>query len=188
MDSLLRLSVDQYHAMIRAGIFKDGDPIELLEGWLVRKMTKYPRHSGVTRRTRHALERITPLGWFVDTQEPVTTSESEPEPDVSVVRGRLSEYDHRHPNPTDTALLVEVADSSLDRDRGIKKRIYARARVPVYWIVNLVDNQVEVYTNPSGPTENPDYASRQDFKPGEELDVVIDGQIVGKLAVSDLFP
>jgi len=72
-------SVDEYHAMLRAGILNEEDPIELLDGWLVSKMTKTPPHRIATRRVRKALERVVPVGWYVDSQEPITLSSSEPE-------------------------------------------------------------------------------------------------------------
>ena len=98
------------------------------------------------------------------------------------------EYVERHPGPEDIGLLVEVAETSLDRDRGWKKRIYAVARIPVYWIVNLVDRQVEVFTNPSGPGEQPDYGACQVFLPGDQVPVVLDRNEVGRIAVHDLLP
>jgi Uma2 family endonuclease len=81
-------------------------------------------------------------------------------------------------------LLVEVADSSLDRDRGEKKAAYARGRIPIYWSVNLVDRQVEVYSNP----RRGQYRSSQVFKPGQDVPIVIDGVEVGRIAVADLLP
>jgi Uma2 family endonuclease len=82
-------------------------------------------------------------------------------------------------------LIVEISHTTVARDRGLKWPIYARARIPVYWIVNLVDQTVEVYTQPSGPAEVPDYAQRQDYALADLLPVVLDGQQVGTLAVRD---
>jgi Uma2 family endonuclease len=124
-----RLSVEQYHQMLRSGILHTEDRVELLEGWLVDKMTKHPPHRVATRLTRGVLEKLVPAGWYVDSQEPVTTIDSEPEPDVCVVRGAPRDYVDRHPGPRDVGMLVEVADESLLRDRGIKKRLYARAQI-----------------------------------------------------------
>jgi Uma2 family endonuclease len=187
-DQLYRLSVQQYHDMIRPGILEEGMPVELLEGLLVRQMTKNPPHAVATRLTRTALDRLVPSGWFVDSQEPVTTDDSEPEPDVSVVRGKIRDYVHRHPRPKDSAMIVEVADSSLRRDRTTKKRIYARARVPVYWIINLIDRQIEVYSRPLSKSSRPDYRDKQMYAEDEEVPVIIDGVEVGRLAVRDLLP
>ncbi|MGE3808702.1 MAG: Uma2 family endonuclease [Gemmataceae bacterium] len=183
---LWRLSVRQYHDMIRSGILTDDDPVELLEGLLVTKMPRNPPHRVVTRLTRDALQAILPPGWHVESQEPITTDASEPEPDIAVIRGEPREYRDHHPGPAELALVAEVADSTLDRDRGTKKRIYARASIPVYWIVNLGDSCIEVYTDPTGPTENPDYRQRSDHGLSDHVDVVIDGQIVGQLRVAAL--
>jgi Uma2 family endonuclease len=170
--------------MIAAGILTSDDPIELLAGLLVPKMPKNPPHRAVTRLTRCALESIIPSGWQVDTQDPITLADSEPEPDVSVVRGQTRDYLKRHPGPSEIGLVVEVADSSLDRDRGLKLAIYARAGVPVYWIVNLVDRRIEVYSRPSAAA----YADRRDFSQGDEIPVALDGQEIGRIRVADLLP
>jgi Uma2 family endonuclease len=178
--------VDQYHEMIRTGILTDDDPVELLEGGLVRKMPKNPPHRLATRLTYKALEGLVPAGWYVDAQEPVTLEDSEPEPDVMVVRGDPRHYRDRHPGPADLALVVEVADTTLERDRTSKKGVYARAAIPVYWILNLPDGRLEVYTDPSGPAGQPDYRQCQVYGPSDAVPVVIDGQLVGHLAVRDL--
>jgi Uma2 family endonuclease len=187
-DVIWRLSVDQYHAMIHAGILTDDDPVELLEGWLVAKIPKNPPHRAVTRLIRQVLERLVPAEWYVDSQEPITTDDSEPEPDVVVVRGETRHYLDRHPGPNDVGLVIEVADTTLQRDRGFKKRLYARAGIPVYWIVNLSDNQCEVYTEPSGPEPQPDYRQRQDYGASDDIPVVLVGIEVGRIAVRELLP
>jgi Uma2 family endonuclease len=187
-EAIWRLSVDQYHEMIDAGILMSGDPVELLEGWLVQKLVKKPPHSVATRLVRKALEARIPKGWYVDSQEPLTTADSEPEPDALVVRGVERTYLTRHPGPKDVALVVEVSDVTLHRDRTLKKRICARARVPVYWIVNLIEGHVEVYTAPSGPGDQPDYRRRRDYGPADELPFVIGRKEVGRIAVRDVLP
>jgi Uma2 family endonuclease len=186
--AVYRLTVEQYHEMIRKGILKEGDPVELVEGLLVKKMTKNPPHTFATQALRDLLPTLCRPGWFVNDQEPVTTDDSEPEPDVTVVRGERRQYlaQDRHPGPQDTALVVEVADSSLAVDETLKAPAYARARIPVYWIVNLVDRRVQVYTDPTGPAAEPAYRQRQDFGPDAFVPVVLDGQEVGRVAVGDL--
>lgn len=188
VDGLWRLSVENYHAMMKAGILLDGDPIELLEGLLVEKMSKNPPHVKSCRRTRKSLERLAPAEWFVAAQDPITTADSEPEPDLSVAREEPQEYDTRHPSPKDLALVVEVADSSLQRDRTLKQRLYARAGIVVYWIVNLIDEQLEVYTDPTGPDEKPTYRQRRDYGPADEVPFIIEGREIGRIAVRDLLP
>ncbi len=187
-ETVWRLSVERYHEMIQAGILTEDDPVELLEGWLIEKMPKNPPHILATRFTRTALERLAPAGWFVNTQEPVTTADSEPEPDVSLAKGDPRDYSTRHPGPPETALIVEVSAASLRRDRTTKLRIYARARFPVYWIVNLIDNRVEVYTDPTGPADQPTYRQHRDYGPADDLPLVIDGKEIGRIAVRDILP
>ncbi len=187
-EPVLPLTVQQYHAMIQSGALQSGDPIELLEGWLVKKMIKNPPHSACTAKTRRRLDDVIPDGWSVDVQDPVTTADSEPEPDVAVIRGLRENYVQQHPGPEDVGLLVEVAEASLERDRGWKKRLYAAAQIPVYWIVNLVDRQVEVFTGPSGPGGRPDYETCQVFLPGDQVPVVLDGKEAGRIAVDQLLP
>jgi Uma2 family endonuclease len=151
-DMLWRLSVAQYHTMLQVGILEEGDRLELLEGILVAKMTKNPPHRISTKLIREALENITPDSWYVDSQEPITLDDSEPEPDVVIIRGKTTDYRDRHPVAADVVLVIEVADSTLERDRTTKQRIYARAGIAIYWILNLRDRQLEVYTEPLAAT------------------------------------
>ena len=132
-----RFSVGQYHKMIRAGFLTEDDPIELLEGWLVTKMPKNPPYTLATQLAREALTRLVPSGWHVTDQEPITTTDNEPEPDVVVARGSRRDYVESHPSPSDIALVVEVSDATLQRDRTLKLRVYANARITSYWMLNL---------------------------------------------------
>jgi len=185
---VMRLSVGEYHEMIQAGILVDGEPIELLEGWLVRKMTKNPPHEAVTRRARVCLENLVGDGWSVDTQAAITTLDSEPEPDVRVVRGDTAQFLDRHPQPEEIALVIEVADSSLQRDRTLKQRIYARAGIPEYWIVNLIDNQIERLTSPDDSGEHAEYQTLEVFQGGDTVPLVLDGEQVGEIKVAEILP
>ncbi len=185
---IYRLTVAQYEAMARAGILTEDDPVELLEGWLVQKMTKHPPHIAATRLLLHALGALLPPGWMVDAQNPVATTDSEPEPDLMVIRGTPRDYKDRLAGPQDVALIVEVADTSLRQDRGTKKRLYARAGFSIYWIVNLVEGQIEVYTEPSGPRRRPDYRRRQDYRLSDEISVVLEGVEVGRIPVQEILP
>ncbi|MDB5294235.1 MAG: hypothetical protein JWO31_218 [Phycisphaerales bacterium] len=185
-DFVFRLSVRQYHDMIRQGILVDGDPVELLEGMLVVKMSKNPLHSKSTGRVQSHLNAVLPGGYYARVQEPVTLADGEPEPDVAVVRGTDDEYTDCHPGPADAPLVVEVADSSLARDRTLKLRGYARAGVLVYWIVNLIERQVEVYEQPDPASAA--YARRRVYTPGQRIPVRVDGGDVGDLAIDELLP
>src|SRR5262245_44014948 len=168
---LKRFTVAEYHLMIDAGVFAEDENFELLEGFVVRKMTKHPPHWITTGALRDALIALRIPGFFVHSQDPVTTSDSEPEPDLALVRGERRDYLKGNPDPKQSPLVIEVADSSVAKDRRWKKRIYARAKIPVYWIVNLIDRQIEVYTGPSGETKRPTYANRTDCKEPDTVPV-----------------
>lgn len=183
-----RISVAQYHQMIKSGILTDGDPVELLEGLLVEKMSKKPAHRAATLLFRRALERMVEGDWYVDSQEPITTNDSEPEPDITVIRGDTLHYLDRHPGPEDTALVIEVADATLRRDRGIKKRLYARAGVPIYWIVNVNKLQIEVYSQPNQQTAKPDYQQHRVYHSTDQIPVILDGIEIGQIPVYKLLP
>jgi Uma2 family endonuclease len=169
--------------MIAAGILTSDDPVELLDGWLVQKMAKNPPHRITTRLIREALESIIPDGWYVETQEPITLADSEPEPDVAVIRGDTRDYLDRHPGASEVALVVEVADSTLERDRSLKQQIYARAGISTYWIVNLVNFQLEIYTQP----KSDGYQSQMILSRGS-TNVLLGDEMIGSIAIDTLFP
>ncbi|MEG4148421.1 Uma2 family endonuclease [Microcoleus sp. Pol12B5] len=187
-DLIFRLSIEQYHAIIQAGILTDDDSVELLEGWLVFKMPKNPPHRVTTRLVRTALENILPPGWYVDSQEPITLSNSEPEADLVIARGDTRQYLDRHPGAEDIALIIEVSDTTVQRDRTVKKQIYARAGIAIYWIVNLVEGLVEVYSQPLVEVEQPNYSQRLDFGRSAVIPIIVEGIEIGAIAVDALFP
>jgi Uma2 family endonuclease len=185
----LRLfTTDEYDAMLRAGILREGEPAELLGGLICKKMPKIPEHMAVTAKSVRTLDRILPSGWHAVPEHAVIISGyDEPEPDVTVRRGELEDYDHRKATAEDIALLVEVAVTSIETDRGEKLRAYAAAGIPHYWIVNLNTHCVEVYSSPSAGDEA-GYANREVRPATDQVDVVIDGVIVGQIAVAAILP
>lgn len=145
---LFRLAPEKYRAMVRDGILTEDDPFEYLQGVLVEKMTKSDRHIAVVWFLRQLLDRLLPAGCFTLCQDPIDLVDSEPEPDITVVRGEPAMLFNRKPLAADIELVVEVSDSTLRRDRELKRAVFAAAGLPQYWIVNLVDNVVEVYREP----------------------------------------
>lgn len=185
---LFRLSVDAYEALVRDGLLGPNERVELLEGVLVAKMTKYPSHSAAASILLERLLQLAPVGWCVRKEDPIRLATSMPEPDLALVRGTQAQYRERHPVAAEVAILVEIADSSLRDDQTLKKRMYATAAIPTYWIVNLPARRVEVYTDPTGPDPTPDYRRRTDHGPADGVPLVLDGQEVGRIAVADLLP
>jgi Uma2 family endonuclease len=183
-----RFSVARYQRMIANGDFTAEDKVELLENWVVLKMPRNPPHDGTIQIVSEVLGPYIPTGWRLRNQLTVVLSDSQPEPDFAVVRGDVRTYLTRHPTAADTGLIIEVADTSLLRDQRDKTRIYARASIPVYWIINLVDRRIEVYTQPSGPTAVPAYGAFQTFQPGDAVPLVLDGATVGNVPAAELLP
>jgi Uma2 family endonuclease len=183
---LYRMTVEEYEAMVASGAFRGRRHVHLINGFLVEKMTQTPPHTIASNLCRDELNRVKPPGWHIRSAQPIRLpgQASEPEPDHCVARGAVRDYLGGHPGPADIALAVEISDSSLATDRDYAAHLYGPAGIPVCWIVNLIDRQVEVYTGP-GPAG---YASRVDFRPGQALPVEIGGRPVGAIAVDDLMP
>jgi hypothetical protein len=185
---LRRYTVDDYHHMIRTGVLAEDEPVELLDGWIVIQMPRTPEHDLSLEKSDVAIRERLPPGWRMRIQCAVTTDISEPEPDIALVRGPIPSLASSHPRPAEIGLLVEVAESSLDRDRTEKGLAYARAAIPIYWIVNLPDRQVEVYTDPTGPAPEPTYRSRCDYAQTDLVPLVLDGREVARIPVGELLP
>jgi len=192
-DQVYRLTVDQFDGMVRNGTLDEDEPVELLNGLLVTKMPKNPRHRVATRKAVRALEGILPAGWFVQKEDSLVIPPGNKwEPDVAIVRGELEFDTGRDAAATDCCLVIEVADTNLFRAQSEKLPAYAAAGIQFYWIVNLKGGTppgsglVEVYSDPDQAMAR--YRSRLDLQPGDEISVVIDGREVGRLAVADLLP
>lgn len=192
---LVPLSVEQLHRMLEQGIIQDGDPIELVEGLLMRKdraaageseMTHGALHAQVLTRLLKLDRALDALGCLLRVQLPVTLSAlSEPEPDLAIVKGSLESFAERHPGPEDVLVLVEVADSSLGYDRGTKLRVYASAGIPVYVIVNIPERRIECYEEPVAGQGR--YRRRTDYGPGETLRLPLVGDETLPMAVEHAF-
>ena len=184
VGSLFRMTVDQYERLVQSGLLDDHQ-IELIDGLLVRKMGKNPPHSWTVEALREEIAGRLPSGWSSRQEQPAAIPDlNEPEPDVAVVRGTKNDYARRHPRPSDLALVIEVADSTLEKDRGPKLVAYGRGGIPVYWIINLIDRQLEVHTlpHPGG------YQRRQVLVTGDEAPLSIDGKEIGRIPVDAILP
>ena len=187
-EAVYRFTVEQWHEMIDQGTLTADDPVELIEGVAVFKMPKNPPHIAAGRRLRRAIAAVLPAGYFYDGEQPVALGDGEPEPDGIVARGQIEDFDDVKVGPGDLALVVEISDSTLDRDRGPKLRSYARAGIGCFWIVNLIDRQIEVYTAPDSAAAEPRYATAVVYRPGEAIPLVLDGRPAGTVPVDDVLP
>jgi hypothetical protein len=190
------IKVEQYHQMIRLGILPEGAPVELIDGLLVWKdrsaqggapVSHDPRHALTIKRLQRLEHRLEPFDCHLQLQLPVTLSDtSEPEPDAAIVQGPAERYADHHPTPADVIAAIEVAHSSLRFDRTTKQRKYALAAIGQYWIVNLAENQIEVYQEPLVAEGR--YLRRDDSRPDQTLTLALGSKGTLEIAVSDILP
>ena len=185
-----RLTVDQYDQMVENGILPETNRFEPIEGRIVEKDVKNPVRAAAAECTRRSIDQALPAGWHTRGEQPVRipNRRSEPEPDVSVVRGAIRDYTTRHPGPEDVALVVEVTRSSVAKDRALA-RVHGRGGIPLYWIVNVPRRRLEVYAHPvPGALTGGAYPTPKILGETESVELVIRGQVVGQIAVADLLP
>ncbi|PSB50581.1 Uma2 family endonuclease [filamentous cyanobacterium Phorm 6] len=143
-------TVEEYHNMSKAGILCEGDRLELIEGELVKMAAIGTRHASSVRRLARLCSQIPENLVIFDVQNPVLLSDrTEPQPDIVLLQPRADYYSTAHPLPSEVLLLIEVADTSIDYDRDVKLPIYARSPIQEIWIVNLQENCLEVYRQPT---------------------------------------
>ncbi|MFZ4596944.1 MAG: Uma2 family endonuclease [Verrucomicrobiaceae bacterium] len=163
---LMRLTCDRYHAMIQHGFLTEDDPVELINGYLVTKMSIGPNHGGTVNRLNRLLSKRLGDDVIIAVQNPITIHEySEPEPDIVVAKHRDDFYANRHPQPEDILLVIEVADTSLAYDRSAKIPLYAACGIVESWLVDLAQHEVTVYRQPAGAA----YAQSQVYRAGDLL-------------------
>lgn len=187
-QQLRRWTLAEYRRMVELGVLTPDDKLELIDGHLVAKMSQNPRHRLSVVRVYSRLPALLPAGWWVSSQCPLEVGGSEPEPDGAVIRGRDIDYTTRQPTAADCGLVIEVPDTSLRDDRRVKCVLYSRASIPTYWIINVDDRVVEVYTDPDPAVDPPAYHTRTDYTPGQSVPLVLDGTAVANLPVADLLP
>ena len=168
-------NVNEYYAMARAGILGEDDRVELIAGEIVVMAPIGSRHAGCLNRLNELLVPAALRRAIVAPQNPLRLNDSsEPQPDIALLRWRSDGYASRHPGPEDALLVVELADSSLDYDRGAKLALYARSGIGEVWVVDLQGSRVEVYRSP-GPDGYADSSTRSGSDrltvPGLDLEI-----------------
>ena len=188
IDRLYRIPLGVYLETVEIGLLGPSDRVVLLDGILVNQMGKGNPHTATRIAVVKTLMGLVPNGWHVRFEAPVAMASgpkgrpSAPEPDVTVARGEGWDYIARTPTPADTAIVIEVAESSLRKDRKGLAR-YSWTNIPVAWIINLNERTVEVYSRPTGPVDSSKYQESKTYSLDDEVPVVLDGQEVGKVAV-----
>ncbi|MEO0395725.1 MAG: Uma2 family endonuclease [Cyanobacteria bacterium P01_A01_bin.137] len=147
MKTLAKWSTFDYHQMVAAGIL-DNRQVELLAGEIVEMAPEAPLHYNVAKRDSRYLETLLQGKADVRFNGPITLAESEPEPDIAIVRLPESTYNSRHPYPEDIYWVVEVANTSLQKDLTLKATIYAAANIQEYWVLDLMAQQLRIFRYP----------------------------------------
>jgi Uma2 family endonuclease len=184
-----RFSIAEYHRLGELGFFAPDDRVELIRGEIIKMAAKGRFHSVCNSLLVEELIILLTRRARVRVQEPIilSTTDSEPEPDVVIARNRSDNYLSSHPEPADILLVIEVSDSTLKYDQRTKLSLYAEAGIPNYWIFNLVDNQLEMYSEPYQKRQgNFNYRSQRVLLPNEA--VVIPGFPDFSLDLSLVFP
>lgn len=156
-------TIAEYHRLIELGFLTEDDRVELIRGKLMQMAAKGTAHSVCNTKLFREVDRLVGDRAVVRSQEPIILpSDSEPEPDLVIARGQADDYLASHPQPADILLVIEVSDSTLAYDQTIKRSLYAEAQINHYWIVNLVANQLEQYSQPYQDAQgNFSYRSQQ---------------------------
>ncbi len=161
-----RFSVDAYHRMLESGILDEDDHVELLEGVIVEMSPQGAAHARIITRLNKLLVLSLGDAFDVRPQVPLTLDgQSEPEPDIAVVSASAAPQDE---HPHHALLVVEVASASLARDRDVKARLYARASIPEYWLIDADKACIEVYRDPDAAQGR--YRSREVRSGGDVLE------------------
>lgn len=142
-------TVEEYYKMAEAGILTPESKVELINGEIIRMSPSKSEHANAINLLVRELIIAIQKKAMVSVQNPISVNEhSEPEPDIAILRQKQGKgYRSHHPRPEDILLIIEVSDSSLNFDREVKMPLYAEAGIPEYWIINLQDQQVEIYKN-----------------------------------------
>ena len=178
-----QLTSTEYYGMMESGIIREGERVELILGQIFTMAAKGTRHTLSTRKLFKQLLALIGDRADVQSQDPITLpNNSEPEPDIVIARLRSDDYVNSHPSPADIILVIEVADSSIKFDREIKAPLYAAAGISEYWIVNLIDNHLEIYRQPEGSL----YTSIQIITPPRSASLPQYTEII--LDINDFFP
>jgi Uma2 family endonuclease len=177
------LTSAEYYQMMETGIIQEGERVELISGQIFTMPAKGVRHTICTRRLFKQLLALMGDREDVQSQDPITLpNNSEPEPDIVIAKLREDNYENSHPVPADIILVIEVSDTTLKFDQEIKAPLYATSGINEYWIINLIDNRLEVYRQP----EDGIYTSVQILMPSRSIN--LPGLPETPLNISDLFP
>jgi Uma2 family endonuclease len=172
-----QFTVEDYYRLGEVGMIQPDERTELLDGVIYPMEPIGPFHGGVGASLEQYFWQLSNGRWIVRSQYPIRlNNSSEPQPDIALVKPASHQYKRRHPTPADVFLVIEISDTSLDVDRGLKLPLYGRATIPEYWIVNLQKEVIEVYRkpHPSGYSVALTYKAGEKISPAQFPDVEVD--------------
>ncbi len=178
---LFRFTVAEYCKLGDVGILSPESRVELINGLIVRKPMQNSPHADAVRALQDEFASHLGSDWMCQSQLPIRLDDSSPEPDLTVLRRPRTRYVGRPPEPADIGMVIEVADTSVRYDTVEKAAMYARNGLPVYWVIHVTDRRIEVYSQPA----NGEYATRADYTADQAVPIVLDGQTVATINVSD---
>jgi hypothetical protein len=181
------VSVEESCRVEELAILREHDRCELTRGLILEKKILNPAHKKTMRLLIDMIHPRIPDKYMCDTQSPITLDDSMPEPDASIIVGPADRYDDRHGSVGEVVCLIEIADSTLQDDRGDKLTRSAETCTAMYWIANLHDQQIEVYTHPrTGRT--PTYRTRTDFREGLTIPIVLGKKRHAHVFIDEILP
>ena len=181
------ISAATFGRMLQAEVFPDDERIELWDGRIYEKMAKTQAHAVAGNLVAFQMARVLPVDWFAGSENPVMMNQVRtPLPDLVILRGAPKDYLNRLPLPADVGLIAEFSLTSLRYDTGAKLAGYAAANIPVYWVLNLIDNVILGFERPV-PAESR-YESAQTYTIGQTVPLWLDGTLIAEIPVLDLLP
>jgi Uma2 family endonuclease len=179
-------SREEYDRLIAEGMFHPEERLELIEGEIIQRSPQRSNHATAVTLVENALRTVFGKNYVVRVQMPLAiSSDSEPEPDLAVVTGTPRDYRDEHPNTAE--LVVEIADTTLTYDRTKKTALYAQAGIQEYWILNLINRQLEVYRQPyAGQATTSSYKTHE-VKTAAETIISLHGP-QQSIAIANLLP
>ncbi len=186
LDRRHRVTLAEYHRMAEAGVFGVDPHIELLEGMIVARATENSPHVLATDLVQSLLTRLVPPGFYVSMGNPVAIAErdSEPEPDAAIVRGTPRDYTARRRTARDAAVVIEITDTSYDLDSRVKTALYGAAGVPIYWLLDLNRQRLEIHSDPSLDG----YRRRVEREADALVPILLDGVEVAQFPLREILP
>lgn len=183
-----RFTIDEYNRLAELGFFHEDDRVELIRGEIIPMAAKGTLHSTFSRRLIRELSKLIANLGTLQSQDPISIRpDSEPEPDIAILKNKDDDYLNSHPTPQDVLLLIEIADSTLKYDQEIKLPLYAQGGISDYWIFNLIEKCLETYSEPYQDLQNKfGYRRKVIYLPNEIVTLPCFSELA--LDLSQIFP